>query len=106
MKPVVSIIIDIDTIKENSSIQYRFGTTTNRKEEEMFTLKSMYKFMGLLLVASSLLIQPASASENAKWFVLRHDNPESCWVGLLISIDGSYRHAFAQKAGGPYDTKA
>ena len=72
----------------------------------MFTLKGMSKFMGLLMLAGSLLIQPASAGENPKWFVLRHDTPQSCWVGLLISIQGAYRHEFALKAGGPYNTKA
>lgn len=46
------------------------------------------------------------AQENAKWFVLRHDTSGACWTGMLIEVDGAYRHEFAQTAGGPYDTKA
>ena len=72
----------------------------------MFTSNRVSKFIGLLVLTGSILIQPASANEDAKWFVLRYENPVSCWPALLISINGSYRHAFAQKAGGPYDTKA
>ncbi|TYC55762.1 hypothetical protein FMN50_12085 [Rhodobacterales bacterium] len=52
---------------------------------------------------------PASSSfaqeENAKWFVLKHEKSGECWTGLLIEIDGEYRHEFALTAGGPFDTK-
>ena len=51
-------------------------------------------------------IRSSLAQENAKWFVLRHDQTGSCWTALLIEIQGSYRHAFAQKAGGPYETES
>jgi hypothetical protein len=59
-----------------------------------------------LLLSATFTISPSSAQEEGKWFVLRHDESENCWTALLIEIEGSYRHAFAQKAGGPYDTKA
>jgi len=59
-----------------------------------------------LALGSALSASPAIAQESAKWFVLRHDQTGSCWTALLISIAGDYRHAFAQKAGGPYDSKA
>ena len=58
------------------------------------------------LLAAAIPLGSASAQENAKWFVLRHDQTGNCWTALLIEVDGDYRHEFAQKAGGPYDTKA
>lgn len=58
------------------------------------------------LLSTGLPISPLSAQEDAKWFVLRHDETGNCWAALLIEIQGSYRHEFAQKAGGPYETKA
>jgi len=72
----------------------------------MFTTNKVYKFIGLLALTGSIFIQPALANENAKWFVLRSENPVSCRPALLISINGDYRFAYAQKAGGPYETKA
>ncbi len=59
-----------------------------------------------LLVSIGLPISSSSAQEDAKWFVLRHDETGNCWTALLIEIQGSYRHEFAQKAGGPYETKS
>jgi hypothetical protein len=59
-----------------------------------------------LLLSIGLPISSSSAQEDAKWFVLRHDKTGNCWTSLLINIGGSYRHEFAQKAGGPYETKS
>ena len=59
-----------------------------------------------LLVSIGLPISSSSAQEDSKWFVLRHDETGNCWTALLIEIQGSYRHEFAQKAGGPYETKS
>jgi hypothetical protein len=59
-----------------------------------------------LLVSIGLPISSSSAQEDAKWFVLRHDETGNCWTAVLIEIQGSYRHEFAQKAGGPYETKS
>ena len=49
---------------------------------------------------------PASAQENAKWFVLRDDKTNDCWTERLIEINGDYRYAFAQKASKPLDSEA
>jgi hypothetical protein len=50
--------------------------------------------------------QPApTAQELPKWFVLRDHRIGTCWTALLVKIDGTYRHGFAQTAGGPYDTE-
>lgn len=59
-----------------------------------------------ILFVLAVSLGPAQAAEDAKWFVLRHDQTGDCWTALLIEINGDYRHEFAQKAGGPYDTKA
>lgn len=56
-------------------------------------------------IALALPVSSGAAQENAKWFVLRHDQSGACWTGMLIEVDGAYRHEFAQTAGGPYDTK-
>ena len=49
--------------------------------------------------------QTAPAQEQAKWFLLRDHQLGTCWVALLVKIDGAYAHGFAQRAGGPYDTQ-
>lgn len=59
----------------------------------------------VLLLSLGQLAGSASAQEDAKWFVLRHDTTGNCWTALLMRIEGSYRHAFAQTAAGPYETK-
>ena len=56
-----------------------------------------------LLLAVSVI--PAFAQEQAKWFVLRNHEVESCWTATLIRIDGQYINTFEQRAGGPYDTE-
>ncbi len=59
-----------------------------------------------LLAAFSATAAATAAQEDAKWFVLRDHQIGSCWSALLVKVDGSYRHAFLQVAGGPYDTEA
>lgn|GEM_PF-3777755 len=59
-----------------------------------------------IAIGSSFISSPVMAQESPKWFVLRHDKTGNCWAGMLVLINGDYRHAFAQKAGGPYDSKA
>jgi len=64
-----------------------------------------------LLVLSALLVTSmpfgsSSAVENPSWFLLRNHETGTCWPSLLLSINGQYQHAFAQKAGGPYGTEA
>lgn len=54
---------------------------------------------------ASALAAPASADQSAKWFVLRHHTTGDCWTAKLVRVDGEFAHAFAQTAGGPYDTK-
>ena len=65
-----------------------------------------------LAVLCALPLSPASAdtkqkatTEQPQWFLLRHDKTGDCWPALLISVNGQYQHAFAQKAGGPYDSR-
>ena len=58
---------------------------------------------GLTIATPSIAV---AAPENAKWFLLRDHTTGTCWPSVLISIDGDYQHAFAQKAGGPYNTEA
>ena len=58
------------------------------------------------VLSAAALQEPANAQENAKWFVVRHDQTGDCWTALLIEVNGAYRHEFAQTAGGPYDSKA
>ena len=83
-----------------------------RKLERLHAKLSTSKVHALRLIvlsaflAGTIPFASAIAQENAKWFVLRHDQSGDCWTGLLIEINGAYQHAFAQKAGGPYDTKA
>lgn len=57
------------------------------------------------VVMASALAAPASADESAKWFVVRHHTTGDCWTAKLVRVDGEFVHAFAQTAGGPYDTK-
>jgi hypothetical protein len=76
-----------------------------RKIERTLLLSRIQILVFGLLLSIGLPISPSSAQEDAKWFVLRHDQTGNCWTALLIEIQGSYRHAFAQKAGGPYETK-
>lgn len=59
-----------------------------------------------VLLAAAVPLGSPIAQENPKWFVLRHDQTGDCWTALLIEVNGDYRHEFAQKAGGPYATKA
>jgi hypothetical protein len=83
-----------------------------RKLERLHAKFSAAKVHALRLIvlsaflAAAIPFAPAIAQESPKWFVLRHDQSGDCWMGLLIEINGAYQHAFAQKAGGPYDTKA
>lgn len=67
----------------------------------------MSTFLAPILVALSFgaLAQPNPAQESPKWFVLRDHAIGTCWTALLIRIDGTYPHGFAQTAGGPYDTE-
>lgn len=58
------------------------------------------------LIALAMPFGLANSQEDAKWFVLRHDQTGDCWTALLIEVDGEYAHAFAQKASGPYSTKS
>ncbi len=59
-----------------------------------------------LALGSALIASPAMAQKSAKWFVLRDHQTGTCWTALLIWIDGDFRRASAQKAGGPYDSEA
>jgi hypothetical protein len=83
-----------------------------RKLERPFARLGALKGLALWSVvlsaflATAVPFAPAQAKEDAKWFVLRHDQTRDCWTGLLIQIGGNYRHEFAQKAGGPFETKA
>lgn len=69
----------------------------------------MCKPTGISLVALVVAILGSAAiglaQEQAKWFVLRDHQIELCWTALLIKVDGSYRHGFAQTARGPFDTE-
>ena len=69
----------------------------------------MSKLLTTNLLASFFfaLAVPATvaAQEQPKWFALRDHEIGSCWTALLIKVDGSYQHGFAQTAGGPYDTE-
>lgn len=60
--------------------------------------------LGALALVGTLATS-AAADESAKWFVVRHDTTGACWTAMLIKANGEYVHAFAQTAGGPYDTK-
>lgn len=59
----------------------------------------------LIAVCGGLIGGTANAAEDAKWFVVRHHTTGNCWTAMLIQVNGEYAHAFAQLAGGPYDTK-
>ncbi len=69
----------------------------------------MSKSVGFCLfaffVAVLVLTATSLAQEQPKWFVLRDHLIGSCWTALVVKFDGSYRHGFAQTAGGPYDTE-
>lgn len=76
-------------------------TTRSRKP-----LGSTIRICGAALVLCAGLIGSASAAtEDAKWFVVRHHTTSNCWTAMLIQVNGEYAHAFAQLAGGPYNTK-
>jgi hypothetical protein len=77
-----------------------------RQMRKTFLISSIRTLALAVLVSIALPISSSSAEEDAKWFVLRHDETGSCWTALLIEIQGSYRHEFAQKAGGPYEAKS
>lgn len=68
------------------------------------------KTVGLAILSAAVLLAgapltPASALEDAKWFVLRHDRTGDCWAEQVAEIDGAYQRSDAQNAGGPYDTQ-
>lgn len=58
-----------------------------------------------LVCCAGLIGSNAIAAEDAKWFVVRHHDTGNCWSAMLIKVNGEYAHAFAQLAGGPFDTK-
>ena len=60
--------------------------------------------LATLTLAAFAQTAPASP-EQPKWFLLRDHQLGTCWPALLVKIDGSYAHGFAQRAGGPYDTE-
>ncbi|MGD9669478.1 MAG: hypothetical protein AB7U75_10540 [Hyphomicrobiaceae bacterium] len=62
-------------------------------------------FAAALVLGAGLIGSTAYASEDAKWFVVRHHTTGNCWTGMLVRVNGEYAHAFAQIAGGPFDTK-
>jgi hypothetical protein len=60
----------------------------------------------LVLFAAELGPAPAALpQEEPEWFVLRDHQIAACWPALLVKVNGAYRHGFAQRAGGPYDTE-
>lgn len=61
--------------------------------------------LAALLIATPLTASAQSNTENAKWFVLRHDTTGDCWTGLLIEINGEFAHAFAELASPAFDNK-
>ncbi|MCB1529128.1 MAG: hypothetical protein KDJ45_15710 [Hyphomicrobiaceae bacterium] len=75
------------------------------------TFKVARLLSGFAVLCSSVLLTAtafgasAQADENAKWFVVRHHTTSDCWTAKLIEVNGEYVHAFAQLAGGPYDSK-
>lgn len=58
-----------------------------------------------IVLSAGLIGHSAQASEDAKWFVVRHHTTSNCWTAMLIKVNGEYAHAFAQLAGGPYTSK-
>ena len=60
---------------------------------------------GVGMCVATSLPSSAFANQDGKWFVVRHHTTSECWTAKLIKVDGEYAHAFAQTAGGPYDTK-
>jgi hypothetical protein len=54
---------------------------------------------------SAVLVAPALAQTDSKWFVLRNHEVGNCWTATLVRIDGQYSSTFEQKAGGPYATQ-
>jgi hypothetical protein len=67
----------------------------------------MLRLLAISLMALSFAApaQPTPPREEPKWFVLRDHQVGACWTALLVKIDGTYRHGFAQTAGGPYATE-
>ena len=62
-------------------------------------------FMTACLILS-MPFAAANAQDSGRWFLLRNHTTGTCWPSVLITINGQYQHAFAQKAGGPYATEA
>ncbi len=75
------------------------------KSNGFLTSSKLAMVSAAAVVMASALAAPASADESAKWFVVRHHTTGDCWTAKLVRVDGEFVHAFAQTAGGPYDTK-
>ena len=69
-------------------------------------MPKILKIVFLCSFATAGLAAAAMAGEEPpKWFVVRQHTTGGCQAQRIIEVNGEYVHAFAQLAGGPYDTK-
>ena len=67
---------------------------------------SRFLAIALITLSTTAIAQTTpAAQEQPKWFVLRDHEIGTCWPALLVKVGGTYRHGFAQTAGGPYETQ-